>query len=182
MKLLYFLIKNQILRFSDTSNVNLIWDRRLCLFEISSELINCKHCTSTNDHKSQITVFHDRLVIAMSESMAVHIPHSGDSLKTNVISGWDAEVNVIWRNNDLFYIIIFRNNQEVYMYMRRCCIHDINTERFEKEKKQPKHRQYVSKDLLRSDYKNYWKTVKLLRMNAYKRIYHWLMLFIVALI
>ena len=36
-----------------------------------------------------------------------------------------------------------------------------------KKKKQSKIKQYVSKDLLRSDYKHYWKTVKSLRVNTY---------------
>ena len=70
-------------------------ERRLtCLFKMSSELINCKHCTSTNDHESQITDFHDRLVLAVRESRAVDIPHSIDSIKTKVIPGWDAECDL----------------------------------------------------------------------------------------
>ena len=47
-------------------------DRRLWLFKIFSELINCKHCTSTNDHERQIADFHDTLVL-MRESMATSI-------------------------------------------------------------------------------------------------------------
>ena len=64
---------------------------------MSSELTNGKHCTSTNDNDSQITEFHDRLVLAMRESMVVHIPHSVDSTKPNVIPGWDAECDLAER-------------------------------------------------------------------------------------
>ena len=39
-----------------------------------------------------------------------------------------------------------------------------------KKKIQSKIKQSVSKDLLRSDYKNYWKTVKSLRVNTYNSI------------
>ena len=71
-------------KFANKDHINhyhLELDRRLCLFKMYSELINCKHCTSTNDHESQITDFHDRLVITMRESIVVHIPHSGDNIK-----------------------------------------------------------------------------------------------------
>ena len=78
-------------------------DRRLCLFKMSSELINCKH--STNDHDSQITDFHDILVLSMRESMAVHIPHSVDSIKTNVIPGWDAECDLAREQSLLWHYI-----------------------------------------------------------------------------
>ena len=80
-------------------------NRILCLFKMSSELINCKHCTSTNDQESQITNFHDRLVLAMRESMAVHIPHSVDRIKTNVIPGLDAECDLAREQSLLWHYI-----------------------------------------------------------------------------
>ena len=71
-------------KFSNKDHINhypLELDRRLFLFKMSSELINCKHCTSTNDHESQTTDFHNRLVLAMRESIAVYILDSVDSIK-----------------------------------------------------------------------------------------------------
>ena len=61
-------------KFANKDHINhyhLELDRRLCLFKMSSELINCQHCASTNDYESQKTEFHDRLVLAMRESMDV---------------------------------------------------------------------------------------------------------------
>ena len=72
---------------------------------MSSELINCKHCTSTNGHESQITDFHARLVLAMRESMAVHIPHSVDSLKANVILGWNVECDLAREQSLIWHYI-----------------------------------------------------------------------------
>ena len=70
-------------KFTNKDHINhfhLELDRRLWLLKILSELINCKHCTSTNDHERQIMDFHDTLVL-MRESMAIYIPYSIDSIK-----------------------------------------------------------------------------------------------------
>ena len=41
----------------------------------------------------------------MRESMAVHIPHSVDIIKTNVIPGWDAECDLSREQSLLWHYI-----------------------------------------------------------------------------
>ena len=142
----------------------------LCEFLPADEMFMGSSMNSLCLKKEYITNFHDNIITASYLSMQKHIPYNRDA-KAKVIPGWDIEMDIardksmfwhgIWRecgklHTGVLYNIM-KKTRSTYHYMLRAL----------KKKKHCKIKESVSKSMLKTNNKSYWKSSKAIRKNNF---------------
>ena len=142
----------------------------LCEFLPADEMFMGSSMNSLCLKKEYITNFHDNIITASYLSMQKHIPYNRDA-KAKVIPGWDIEMDIardksmfwhgIWRecgklHTGVLYNIM-KKTRSTYHYMLRTL----------KKKKHCKIKESVSKSMLKTNNKSYWKSSKAIRKNNF---------------
>ena len=142
----------------------------LCEFLPADKMFMGSSMNSLCLKKEYITDFHDNIITASYLSMQKHIPYNRDA-KAKVIPGWDIEMDIardksmfwhgIWRecgklHTGVLYNIM-KKTRSTYHYMLRAL----------KKKKHCKIKESVSKSMLKTNNKSYWKSSKAIRKNNF---------------
>ena len=142
----------------------------LCEFLPADEMFMGSSMNSLCLKKEYITNFHDNIITASYLSMQKHIPYNRDA-KAKVIPGWDIGMDIardksmfwqgIWRECGKLHTCVLYNimkkTRSTYHYMLRAL----------KKKKHCKIKESVSKSMLKTNNKSYWKSSKAIRKNNF---------------
>ena len=142
-------------------------------FSLCESIRNCTVIGMGCDHQKEISTYHDKIINAMIVSTETHIlcQSNTSTYKKKVIPGWDAEMDCAREESLLWHYIWAQCDKPVtgivYDIMRKCRSAYHYKLRSLKKEKLAKIKISVSKTVLKSSSKQYWKTVKLLRKNNY---------------
>ena len=146
-------------------------NRILSSFVVPSELLTCNNCEHKQAHEHLIILFHDNIVKACRIAMSEYIPCTAKGKKLNVIPGWDSECDVA-REQSLLWHCIWQQCDKptdgiVHSIMKSCRSKYHYLLRKLKKDKQKYIRQSISSEMLSSNHRDYWKSVKAIRKNNF---------------
>ena len=138
--------------------------------DFSNNIKLCNKCNVMCFMKSRTTDFHDKIIDACCAATESHIPYGGQ-LRPKVIPGWDTGMDIA-RNSSLFWNNIWPECEKpdsriVYNIMKT----NRNTNHYKLRKikrlKQSKIKDSISRCMLRSNKRNYWRSARAVRKNNY---------------
>ena len=125
------------------------------------------------NHQHDITAFHDSIVNALIISMEIHIlcQANKSNVRKKVIPGWDAEMDCAREESLLWHHIWVQCDKPatgiVHDIMQKCRSLYHYKLRNLKKQKHAKIKSAVSRKVLKSSTKDFWKSVKSLRKNNF---------------
>ena len=151
-------------------------DDRLQLCSLNSCIItNSMPCVCDISHVDAISNFHDYIIDSCKIAMTVHIPHTNSTgRKVKVIPGWDYETDCAREESLLSRRIWLESGKPnvgvEYDNMKQCRASYHYLLRSLKTKIGVHVKQSVSKNMLQSNNRNYWKNAEIIRKKNFNTV------------